>query len=69
MLDDDALEQRRCHAAIPDALGIDHDNRTTRAHAETGRLAAFHPTGTEEETLALEQCGEECVQLTSTAIG
>lgn len=58
MLDNDALEQRRRYAAIPDAVGIDDDNRTSGANAEARRLTALHATGTEQQSFTLEKSGQ-----------
>lgn len=69
MLDDDALEQRGRHAGVPDALGIHDDDRSTGADAEAGRFAAFDATRAEEEPFALQQGGQQPVQLASPMIG
>jgi hypothetical protein len=58
MLDDDALEQRRCHTRIPHALGVHGDDRPSAAHAEAGRLTPLHAAGPEEQPLALKQRGK-----------
>ena len=68
MLDDDSLEQCGGHAGVPHALGVDDDDRTARAHAETGRLATLHATRPEEEPFALEQAREQRVERSSLAI-
>jgi len=53
MLDDNALEQRRGHSGVPDAVGIHDDDRPTAAHAETRRLASFHAPRTKQQAFAL----------------
>ena len=68
MLDDDALEERRGNAGIPDTLRIHHHDRSAGAHAETGSLAALHPARTEEQTFALEQTREGSVQRSALAV-
>lgn len=67
VLDDDALEECWGDASVPDAFGIDNDNRTAGADSEAWRLAALDAIGAEEKTLALEKAGEMLVQL-STAL-
>ena len=68
VLDDDALEQRRGHAGVPDALRVHDDDRTAGAHAETGRLATLHATRTEEQPFALEQARERRVERAALAV-
>lgn len=55
VLDDDALEERGGHVRVPDAFGVHHDDRTTRADAEARGLATLDPRGPEQETLSLQQ--------------
>ncbi len=68
MLDDDPLEQCRCHARIPHALGINDDNRSIGAHAEARRLPALHPRWPKEKVFPLQQLGEQGVDLTAAPI-
>jgi hypothetical protein len=67
VLDDDALEERWSDAGVPDAFGIDDDNRTAGADSEAWSLAALDAIGAEEKALALEKAGEMLVEL-STAL-
>ena len=67
VLDDDTLEERGSDAGVPDAFGIDDDNRTAGADSEAWRLAALDTIGPEEKALALEKAGEMLVEL-STAL-
>src|SRR6185503_7407389 len=69
MLDDDALQQRGRDASVPDAIGVHDHDRATSAHAQTRRLAALHAIRPEEQSLALQQRGQETVQLLSAPIG
>ncbi len=55
MLDDDPLEQLRADAGVPDAFGVDDDDRAAGADAKTGGLATLHTVGAEEEVFALQE--------------
>lgn len=55
VLDDDALEERGGHVCVPDAFGVHHHDRTTRADAEAWRFATLDPRGPEQETFSLQQ--------------
>src|SRR5436190_4240922 len=68
MLDDDAFEKLRGHAAIPDTLRIHHDDRATGAHAEARRLAAFHAMRPEQKALALQKPGEGSIERAPLAV-
>ena len=67
VLDDDALEQRGSDTGVPDAFGIDDDDRTAGADSEAWSLAALDAIGAEEKAFALEKAGEMLVEL-STAL-
>ena len=67
VLEDDALKERGSDAGVPDAFGIDDDNRTAGADSQAWRLAALDAVGAEEEALALEKAGEMLVEF-STAL-
>jgi hypothetical protein len=54
MLDDDSLEKIRRHFGIPDALGIDDDDRPAAAHAEAGRLSTLNSVRPEKQILSLQ---------------
>ncbi len=54
MLDDDALEECRSHAGVPDALRVHDDNGSADAHAEARRLATLDATRPEQQSFALE---------------
>jgi hypothetical protein len=58
MLDDDSLEERGGNAGVPDALGIDDDDRTAGADAEARSLAALDAARAEEKAFALEKACE-----------
>jgi len=47
MLDDNALEKLWRDTPVPYSLGIDDNDRATRADAKTGRFAALHAAGSE----------------------
>jgi hypothetical protein len=55
MLDDDPVEERRRDIAVPDAFGIHHNDRTTCAHAEAGRLTSLDAAWAEQKPFALEE--------------
>ena len=55
MLDDDALEQLRRHASVPDALRVDDDDRPASAYAEARGLAPLHAARSEQKSFPLEQ--------------
>jgi hypothetical protein len=69
VLDDDAFEQLGSDSAVPDPLGVDHDDRSSSTDAETWRLAAFDTSGPEQQVFPLEEPGEQTIQLTATSIG
>lgn len=69
MLYHDALQQRRSHSRIPDPLGINDDDRSLGAHAETWGLTALYARRTEEKVFALQQLGEQRINLPATTIG
>jgi hypothetical protein len=69
VLYDDALEESRRHAAIPNAIGIYHDDRAAAAHTEARRFTALHSLWTEEQTVPLQQRGKQLVQLAAALIG
>jgi hypothetical protein len=54
MLHDDSLEERGSYSVIPDAFGVDHDDRSPAADTEAGSLTALHPARAEEKALALQ---------------
>ena len=68
VLDDDALEERGSDAGVPDAFGIDDDDRTAGADSEAWRLAALDAIGAEEKALALEKAGEMLVERSTALI-
>jgi hypothetical protein len=55
MLDDDPVEERRRDIAVPDAFGIHHNDRTTCADAEAGRLTSLDAVWAEQKPFALEE--------------
>ena len=68
VLDDDALEERGSDSGVPDALGIDDDDRTAGADSEARSLAALDALGAEEKAFAFEKAGELRIQLAATLI-
>lgn len=48
------LEELWGHLRIPHAFGIDHQNWSAGAYAETGRFAAFYTGRAEEKPLPVE---------------
>lgn len=69
VLDDDPLEEIGRHPPVPDAVRIDHDNRSTGAYAEAGRFAALDSTGPEKESFTLQQVREELIETPSLPVG
>jgi hypothetical protein len=68
MLDHDPLQEFRCNARIPDALGVNHDDRSAGADAQARRLAALHAIRPEEEPFALEERREKIIELSAAAL-
>src|SRR3982751_3746697 len=68
MLDDNALEQLGRDMAVPHAVGIHHDNGSTRADAEARSLTSLHTTRAEEQPFPIEQRGQSRVELTAPSI-
>jgi hypothetical protein len=68
VLDDDALEEDGSDSGVPDALGIDDDDRTAGADAEARSLAALDATRAEEKGFSLEKAGEILIQLAAAVI-
>ena len=68
VIDDYPLQQLVRYAGVPDPIGINHYYRTTRAHAEAGRLASLHPGWTEQEAFALEKHRQPRIQSAPAAI-
>jgi hypothetical protein len=69
MFDDNPLQQRGRHAPIPDAVGVDDDDRTATANSEAWRLAALDPRGAKEETLALQERRQQPIQVSPAMVG
>ena len=69
VLDDDSLQQRRCHLSVPDALGIHHNDRSVATHAQARGLTALYALRAKEKILALEQVGQQRVKLASATVG
>jgi len=68
VLDDDALEEGGGDTEVPDAFGIDDDDRTAGADSEAWSLAALDATGAEEKPFALEKTGEMRIQLAAAMV-
>lgn len=68
MLDHDSLQQRRGDAGIPDALGVDDDDRAASTDTQAGRLTALHAIGPEQQLFALQKRGEQIVELAPSAV-
>lgn len=69
VLHHDPVQEFRRHAMIPDPFRVHDHNGPTLAHAEAGRFAPFHPIGTEQEILPLQQMGKKLVQFAATLLG
>src|SRR5262245_47884059 len=54
MLDDDPLQQRRRYRSVPDAVGIDDDDRSSAAHTQTRCLASLHASRSEQQPFTLQ---------------
>jgi len=61
VLHDNPLQQSRRYPRVPDAFGVNDDDWTIAAHAETRRLAPLDPRRAEQQVLALQQLGEQGV--------
>jgi len=55
MLDDNSFQQLRCYTRVPDAFGINDNDRATGADAKAGCFTALHTVGTEEQILAIQK--------------
>ena len=62
VLDDDPLKQRRSHTPIPDSFRIHRHDWSSFANAQTRGFAPLHASRPEQQSLALEQFGEPCIQ-------
>ena len=69
VLDDDSLQQRGRDLGVPDALRIHDDDRSVAAHAKARSLTPLHALGPKEQILALEQLGQQRVELASVTTG
>ena len=69
MFNDDPLEQGWRDPGVPHALGVHDDDGTARADAKARGFAPLHPTGSEEQAFALQQGGEQAVELSPRLIG
>ena len=68
VLDDDALEERRGDARVPDAFRVHDDDRAAGADAEARGLAALHAARAEQQPLPLEEAGEGRVERAPFAV-
>src|SRR5947208_6027993 len=68
VFDDNALEELGRHVAVPDAIRIDHHDRTAGAHTKARRLTTLHATRSEQQSFALQQCRKSRIQLPPTTI-
>lgn len=55
MFNHDPLEKSGCDIAVPDALRVDNDDGTTRAHTQAWSLAALHPVWPEKKSFSLQK--------------
>ena len=69
VLNDDSLEQRGRNLGIPGSFRIDDNDRPIAADAEARRFAALNALRAEEQILALEQAGEQRIDLAPTTVG
>jgi hypothetical protein len=68
VLDDDSLEQLRSHCAIPDSFRIHDDDWSSLAHAQAWSLAPLHASRSEQQSLSLEQRGEQRVERATSTL-
>ncbi len=68
MLYHDSLEERRSDPRIPHSLRINHEYRAASANAETGRLAPLYSGGAEQESLSLEERGEQRIKTSTFSV-
>jgi pimeloyl-ACP methyl ester carboxylesterase len=62
VLDDDSLQQLRRNTRVPDTIGIhDHDG-TSRANAQTRRLASFYASWTEQQPRVIEKVRQHLIK-------
>src|SRR5512140_1977936 len=64
VLHHDAREEFGRDTAVPDALGVDRNDRPAGADAKTGRLAALDPSWTKQQFLTLQQRGQPGIERT-----
>ena len=69
MLHDNALQQQGGDVAVPHAFRVHDDDRPAAAHAEAGRLAALDAGGAEQQSFALEERRQQCVESATAPIG
>ena len=55
MLYDNSLEQLRCYTPVPDAFGINDNDRAACADAKAGCFTALYTVGTEEQILSIQK--------------
>src|SRR6185436_793787 len=68
VLDDNALEHRRRHPGVPDALGVYDDAGAAGTDAEARRFTTLHAPRTEQQVFALEQLREQAIQHAAPAV-
>lgn len=68
MLDHNALEQGRSYVSVPDALRVHDHDRAAAADPEAWCFAALDPRWAEEESLSLEQRGQQCIERAATPV-
>jgi hypothetical protein len=69
MLYHDALQQLRRHPRIPDAFGIYDDDWSGSTHTQTRRLTTLYSLRPEEKIFALQELGEQRINLPATPVG
>jgi hypothetical protein len=68
MLDDNPLQQRRRHVAVPDPFGVHNHDRSPSAHAKAWRLAALDAPRPEQQSFPLKKGWKQAIQLSAPLI-
>ena len=69
VLNDDPLEQRRRHVAVPNPFRVHDDDGSPSTHTEARRLTALDSPRPEQQSFPLKERREQTIQLTTPLIG
>lgn len=69
MLDDDAFEERRRDAGIPDRIRVHDDDGARRANPEARSLTPLDPGRAKQQALALQKGRQQRIELTAAPVG